>query len=281
MILSATKINSKRGELWRKQVLAGNLLLKPSQRVAPLFGFGQRIIEEQNLLVFQAINDTSAKNQNYFGGESRLLYGLDDDHDLFVILPESIRLKKNCHTSSGFGDLIIQLESLIFQKYYPTHYYYMTLVANITIPTGSANKNPNTGFGSPSFFLGIPFRYVSINWYFYNAYGVVLTTSNMGTKFGNQFLYQAGLGRSLSHSKHWILTLTLEVTGIYSQKNKCNFVINQNSGGNVMWLGPNLWASNERIILHGGFQFAITQQLFGKQNKNIFRMAALFGYKFN
>lgn len=78
IILSATKINSKREELWRQQVLAGNLLLKPSQRVAPLFGFGQRIIEEQNLLLFQPIDDTLAQNQNYFGGESRLLYGLID-----------------------------------------------------------------------------------------------------------------------------------------------------------------------------------------------------------
>ena len=236
----------------------------------------------------QAIDYTLNKNQSYLAAESRILYGLDDDHSLFIILPENIKLKSSPKPLSRIGDLLIQLESIITQRYHPTYYYYVTFITNITVPTGFKNKTPKiglaapSGFGSPTFFLGIPIRYVSIDWYFYNAYGAILTTPNAGTKFGNQFLYQAGIGRSLSHNlKHWVFCLTLELNGIYSQKDRLNFVINQNSGGNVIWLGPNIWICNETIISQTGFQFPLTQQLYGKQNKNIFRIASVFAYKFN
>ena len=94
------------------------------------------------------------------------------------------------------------------------------LVANITFPTGSSKKNPPTGFGSPSLFLGGTYYHVLVDWFVFTSHGAILTTSNHRTKIGDQFLYQFGFGRTIPSPEGWIYAWMIEIDGQYNKKNR-------------------------------------------------------------
>lgn len=180
----------------------------------------------------------------------------------------------------GVSDLLFQVESVLYAKYEFSYLYYSTFVFNITLPTGSPSKTPSTGLGAPSFFFGITAGYLSIDWYLYNSYAIEIPLYYVASKHGRTYLYQAGIGHNLKHSKKWIFCLTLEGNGYYSQRDITNFTKDKNSGGNTFYLGPNIWIANERLAIQSGFQFAVADHLFGKQPRNLFRAGALVGWKF-
>ena len=157
----------------------------------------------------------------------------------------------------------------------------ITLVADIAFPTGSAYKMLHTGFGAPSFFLGFTASHTNTDWYPFMSVGAVLPTSHKGTKFGNQFLYQCGLGKNIRYRPNkWILNWMIELDGMYSQRNRIAGTIDQDSGGNTLLLGPSLWFSTQKFIAQGGISWVIAQHLFGIQDKDRYFIAANFGWKF-
>lgn len=277
------KIYCRKSERWKKQIRLGNLLLPVSQRPAPLFGFGQLIVEENDLLLYLESRYKTARNpksKSMARISPQILYGISDMQVLYLVFPQYIFNKKYKDVSHGPSDIIFQVESVLHWNYQYRYLNYSTFVFNITLPTGSAIKKPPTGLGAPSFFFGITMAHLSVDWYIYNSYAIDVPTDSIISKDGKTFYYQAGLGRNLKYSKKWIYCLTFELTGYYSQKNKINSVKDNNSGGNIVYLGPNCWIANKRIAIQPGFQFVITQQLFGKQIKELFRGSILLGYKF-
>jgi hypothetical protein len=111
--------------------------------------------------------------------------------------------------------------------------------------------------------------------------GVSLPTSSEQTRFGNQFLYQWGVGRNiLSRPSEFIFTGMIELTGLYGGKNKIKGKVDSNSGGNSLFLTPSLWISTQKFIVQLGVGFPIVQRLFGDQHKNHYLLAANFGWTF-
>lgn len=145
---------------------------------------------------------------------------------------------------------------------------------NLTLLTGSAQKQPPTGFGSPSFFIGSTLSRMYVDWFAFASPGVVLTTRHNDTKFGNQFLYQGGFGRHLINIKGWMI----EGDGQYSQRNKINGGIDFNSGGNVVYVTPSLWVSSKKLIVQLGVGLPVTQNLYGNQTKDSYLLVANLGW---
>jgi hypothetical protein len=137
----------------------------------------------------------------------------------------------------------------------------------MTFSTGSINKNPPTGFGSPSFFLGGTYYRTSIDWLVFTSHGVILTTSRHRIKAGDQFLYQFGLGRNIPSSNDRIYAWILEVDGQYNKKNKVFGNLDTNSGGNAIFITPSFWISSKDLLFQAGVSFPVIQNLFGQQNK--------------
>jgi len=153
-------------------------------------------------------------------------------------------------------------------------------VTNITVPTGSVKKNPPTGFGSPSLFLGGTYYHVLVDWFVFTSQGAVLTCSDHGTKFGDQFLYQFGLGRNIPSPEGWIYAWMVEIDGQYNKKNRIDGVIDHDSGGNVIYATPSLWISSEEMLLQFGVSFPINQNLFGHQRKFDYALNFNFAWSF-
>lgn len=263
------------------QFKIGNLAVSGSQQPGSLIGFGQNIVNKKDIQSFLYTNCLHGKHKNFTEVIPSILYGIRNDLSLFVQLPIAAQFSSNGRHSSGIQDLSLQLEYAWHATEKETYTNQCTLVTALFLPTGNDHKEPTTGFGSPSFFLGLTAYHIGTEWYYYASPAVLVTTHHKKSKAGNQYLYQAGFGKNIAYkTDQWILTWLLEFTGTYTQKRKLDGVIDQNSGGNVILLTPSLWFSTEKLIFQCGIAPVVYQHNFGTQLKNSFQFTCNIGWKF-
>ncbi len=245
----------------------GNFALPTSQQPAALFGFGGNINDKNEVQLYFFGDYFFGKNKTMVDLIPSVLFGITDEWSIFFNFPWTPILRDGHHKSEGLEDFFIQLEYAFYNKSTYTYVDQATVVTNITCPTGSSKKNPPTGFGSPSLFLGATYYHVRVNWFLFTSHGAILTSAENGTKFGDQFLYQFGLGRNIPSPEGWIYAWMVEIDGEYNKKNRINRSIDNNSGGNVLYATPSIWISSKELIFQFGVSVPINQNLFGKQHK--------------
>lgn len=244
----------------------GNFALPMSQQPAALFGFGGNIIDKDELQLYCFADAFSGRNRLVTDVIPSVLYGITNKLSVFVNFPFTPRLKSGGQRSQGLEDFFTQLEYAFYEKVTPMYQDQATIVGNFTVPTGSVRKTPQTGFGSPSFFLGGTFYRVYVDWFLFTSQGVELMTWHRGTKISNQYLYQFGIGRNFPSPEGWIYAWMLELDGQYGNRNRIRGEKDPNSGGNVIYATPSLWISNKNLLLQCGFSFPVTQHWYGNQN---------------
>lgn len=245
----------------------GNFALRESQQPSGLFGFGGNIIAEGEIQLYLFADDFVGKRKTTVDIIPSVLFGVTDYFSILFNFPFTPYLKDDCHRSSGWEDCSVQLEYAFYAKSTSTYTDQATIVGNVTFPTGSTHKNPPTGFGSPSIFIGATYYRTYVDWILFTSQGGILTTSDHGTKFGDQFLYQFGIGKNLPSPPGWIYAWMLELDGEYNKKNRFHGKIDHNSGGNVIYVTPSVWVSSNELLVQFGVSLPINQHLFGKQNK--------------
>lgn len=258
----------------------GNFSLPTSQQPAALFGFGGNIIEKSEVQLYFFADEFVGKDKLVTDLIPSVLFGITDDWSIFFNAPFTPIMKDDGHRSSGLEDFFIQLEYAFYNKKTVDYEDQATIVENITFPTGSVKKDPPTGFGAPSLFLGGTFYRTYIEWVFFTEHGAVLTTSDHGTKIGDQFLYQFGFGKTFATPPGYIYAWMFEVDGQYSKKNRIHGDIDPNTGGNFIYATPSLWISSKEFLLQFGISFPITQNLFGNQKKIDYALNFNFAWSF-
>lgn len=251
----------------------GNFSLLPSQQPGMLFGFGGNIIDKGEIQLFLFADEFVGRNKLTIDVLPGILFGVTDDFSIFFNFPFTPLLKDGKDRSSGMEDFFVQLEYAFYNKSTYSYVDQATLVSNVTCPTGSTHKNPWTGFGAPSFFIGSTYTRTTIDWVMFAAPGAILTTSDHGTKAGEQFLYQLGLARNIPSPCGWIYAWMLEIDGQYFKRNRVHGKLDPDSGGNSIFVTPSLWISSKEMIIQFGVSVPINQNLFGHQRK--------FDYAFN
>ncbi len=247
----------------------GNFSVPSVTQMGPLVSFGQLVIGENAFL--PEFSGTYAHSHDGYENviAPHAVYGIRDDLSILAAFPFTLRSHSGSSHSSGIDDIFLQLEYAYFAKSARDHAVQGTLVGNIQFPTGSSSKDPPTGAGSYSYFMGTTFAFLSINWYAFASPGVNLTTTHHRTKFGNSYLYQAGLARYIKQlsPRGWIFDLMIEFDGIYQSKDKIHGINDPDSGGNTILATPSIWMSSKRWIIQWGISFPILQNLNGHQDK--------------
>lgn len=243
-----------------------NFALKMSQQPGPLVSFGENIVDRGDLQFFTAA-DAFIGNDSYSTEFiPGFLYGVTDRFSLFFNVPVSPGNKEGRHHSSGLEDIFFQPEYAFLLKKTEDSMDQATLVFNVTFPTGSSHKNPPTGFGSPSFFIGATYNHMETKWFVFFQPGAVITTSHHGTKFGNQYLYQAGYEMIIwGKPEKMIFAWMVEVDGTFSERDRFHGKTNRNSGGNIIYVTPSLWYSDKRFLVQAGPGFPVVQSHHGHQ----------------
>lgn len=285
----------------------GNFSLPSSQQPGPLIGFGQNIIDQNELQLGLNAGKFSAFGINTNAIAPYLLYGITNRFSIYFALPVDLNKKQKQEHSLGLDDAILQLEYAFYVNTTAVLLNQATIVGNISIPSGSPTKKPATGLGSPSFFLGTTLSRMYVDWFVFTAYGATFTTAYKKLKAGNSFLYQGGIGRNiLTIDSQCLFALLLEVDGQYTGKdhlgssavmpidtilkisyNISNFKanlkgteqfspankFNPNSGGNEVFVVPSLLFATRKFTAQLGVGFPITQHLFGNQQHSDYLVA--------
>lgn len=258
----------------------GNFSLPASQQPAALFGFGGNIIDKDEIQFYFFADDFRGRRKTTSDLIPSILYGITETWTVFFNAPFTPAMRDGHHRSSGLEDFFIQLEYAFYNHSTVDYVDEATLVGNVTFPTGSIHKNPPTGFGSPSLFLGTTYYRTWVDWFAFTAHGAILPGSDHGTKFGDQFLYQFGVGRNFASPEGWIYAWMVELDGQYNKRNRIKGTIDKNSGGNVLYLTPSLWVSSKEILVQWGVSLPLNQNLFGKQHKFDYAINFNFGWSF-
>lgn len=261
-------------------VVLGNFALPVSQQPGPFVSFGENILAQGQVQLFLFADVFMGRNSYSTDVLPSILYGITDELYFFFSVPFSPGNKDRDQHSAGFEDIFAQLEYAFYTSNGSDTVDQATVVANITFPTGSSTKNPPTGFGSSSFFIGATFNHMGIDWFFFTSPGAILTTSKHGTKFGDQLLYQFGLGRNIPSPAGWIFAWMLEFDGTFAWKDKIKGATNPNSGGNTIYATPSIWISSKNIILQVGVGYPVVQHLFGSQSRKFLSFDVNFGVTF-
>lgn len=262
----------------KKPPPVGNFILPNSQHPAPLVSFGQHIISKNEIQLFLFADNYVGINSHYIDLVPGFLYGITDNFSALFDIPFAASYKAGNTYSAGFKDIPVQFEYAFYNMSTSDYVNQATIVGSINFPTGSINKQPPTGAGASSFFLGTTFNRTYVNWFFFASPGVLLTIAKNGTKSGNSYLYQAGLGRNISDRKGWLLAWMIEINGTYTVQNRIKGIINSNSGGNQIFVTPSLWASTKKLILQIGLGFPATQHLYGNQTRDTYLLVANMGW---
>lgn len=258
----------------------GNLSLPPSQQPGALFSFGGNIIDKGEVQLFLFTDEFVGTHRLLFEGFPGAIYGITDDLSLLLTVPFAPTIREKHHKSRGLLDCAAQLE-YAFYNHSTIHYVdQATVVANVTCPTGSWKKVPPTGFGAPSFFLGGTFYRYYIDWFMFTSNGVILPTAHQKTHFGNQFLYQCGIGRTLPSPPGWLCAWSVEFDGQYSRKNRIRGSMDSNSGGNAIFITPSLFAATRDVLIQFGISVPVNQNYFGKQYKFDYALNFTFAWSF-
>lgn len=252
-----------------KPLPIGNFSVPTVTQLAPLVSFGQLLIGEKALL--PQLTGTYARGHHNYADviAPNFIYGIRDDLSLFFSVPFTPRSRLDSSYSSGIKDILLQFEYGFYNKSCRDYTQQTTVVANVQFPTGSSSKNPPTGAGACSYFLGFTNAYLSNNWFAFFSPGINITTTHHGTKFGNTYLYQWGFARYIERlsPQGWIFDLMIEFDGTYANKDKIQGKTDPNSGGNVIFATPSIWLSSKRWVFQFGIGFPIVQNLNGHQDK--------------
>lgn len=269
-----------------EQIKSGNFALLPSQQPGPLISFGQNMLDQHDLQFFCYSTDLIGDNSNLTSIIPEFLYGIRDNFSILFELPIASVFQVNDEVYQGLQDILVQLEyAVVDQVTYETTTQ-VTLVGNVTFPTGGKPSIHQQNFGSLSFhgvtfFAGTTISHMTTVWYPFVSVGAQITTTGQNTKLGNQILYQAGFGRNISSKPDkYIFNVLIEFDGTYKEKNQNNRIIDQNSGGNQILLGPSCWFSTPHFTFQAGASWVVYQKLNGVQNKNSYCLAIDLGYKF-
>lgn len=246
----------------------GNFALSPSQQPVPLIGFGENIIESNQIQIYLSGDAYIGKKKHSIDLIPSVLYGITDRFSVFFNVPIAASYMENQNRSAGLEDLFLQFEYAIYTKNSSCSSDQITIVANVSFPTGSSQKSPATGFGAVAYFIGATYNRTWVNWFVFTAYGAELPMSHHETQFGHQFLYQFGFGRNITNAWGWIFAAMTEIDGTFYTRNRIYGNIDPNSGGNIIYLFPSFWASSQEWVIQLGLGYAVQQNLFGDQKRS-------------
>lgn len=273
----------------RVQIKEGNFALKSSQQPGPLVSFGQNMLDKGDNQFFTFVDNLVGDGKEFVVVIPTYLHGFRDNFSLYVQLPVLAQYQNNEIRLGGLQDLLVQLEWAFYDNVQFKTTKQISAVVNGTIPivsgsqTTVSNFGPKTydSYGSPTVFLGFTADYFSTTWYTFISGGTKLSATRDDVTPGKQYLYQCGLSRNIcAKADKYIFNITVEFNGTYREKEESHGMVNQNSGGNQILLGPSIWFSTPHFSFQAGISGVIYQHLYGIQNKDKYFASVEIGYKF-
>lgn len=206
---------------------------------------------------------------------TQIAYGFTDFFGIQIFIPVFLRNFSDGQNTKGLGDILLDLQ---WRFVYNPHYVLLFETA-LSCPTGSTEKQPVLGTGNYMPFFGLSSLY-SGDWLVDCEIDIITPIKRNNRKAGNQVVWEMIFGRRIKFKKDSDSNFyfALLVDGFYNGQNRINGVIDENSGGTLIILGPLMewWRNNMRI--QAGFEVPVVQNLFGNQIKFDFNTYLAFAF---
>lgn len=258
----------------------GNFSLPGSQQPGPLIAFGGNILEQGQTQIGLGVEIIKGRHQSEQVLTPTFVYAVTDRFSLTAEVPVVMRAKEFDARSSSVGDALLQFESAFYTHANANYEEEATLVTGFSLPTGDKDAVPATGLGTNSYFLGATFTRTYEQWLWFATLGTQLSSQIEDTKAGKAYLYEFGFGKTFcTLPGAGLLAWVIEFDGAYTRKEETHseefgWEKDGNSGGNVIFLTPSLFAASRNLAFQLGAGFPIVQQINGVQNKNHYLLAA-------
>lgn len=252
----------------------GNFLLPPTQRLGPILGIGQLVLDKNDFLAFMYVDYLKGKLRRSNEISLSFVYGINQQTSVYVNLPAVSRLQDGVTCYTGLRDINVQFEYAFWTRGTKTSVEQATVLINLgLVPTGKPGL-PLGRYGNSGIVLGATYNHMDALWYYYGDIGLYFRTRNQpNVKSPPLFIYQAGFGANIGNPGGTILAWLVECSGTYSGRDKHNGIIDCNSGGNQILFGPTVYLATERTSVHVGGYLPVVQNLFGNQRKDSYFIA--------
>lgn len=206
---------------------------------------------------------TKAKENKELLWEIGLTYGLTDSLGIEFFVPILLKNTINGNSSRGISDCVSNIQWTFFDQ----KENIASIQGGIKFPTGNTSKNPRTGTGTYDATIEFLAIHSSEKWFASLDIDTRITTQRKGKKPGNIFAYEILFGKifHLNHNPNSTIYFNLDLFGIYHQPDKNNTIIDEDSGGTVIFFGPLVSYSYKNFLVEFSFQVPIAQNLFGNQ----------------
>lgn len=239
----------------------------------PVFSLGPETIYKGGVGIETEIEYEKSDSNREVNLHEEIIYGLREDLSLTAKLPFILDKKETDSTSSGFGDFALRGKFRFYKKDYFGAQDKAAFIGGIKFPTGDEDEKPSLGTGSFDYLLGLTAGHESLKWYYFGTVRYWINAENGTTEKGDKFLYDIAFGLRPVLKEYYEpdLVLLLELSGEYRNKDTVSGVKDDDSGGNILYLGPTFLWSYRNWMVKGGIQLPVYQDLNGDQEDEDFR----------
>lgn len=239
---------------------------------------GPAVVAQKGLLQFEQISDLLKGNGiTDFSWRLEISYGISEKLGFRAIIPSILKLKDEELNTKSFGDIFILFDWYFFR----TKEVIASFISGLKLPT--ASKQITAIFSSQSLDLPLEFQmiYNVENWYAESDFfALIKLKARKKIKFGDVYTFAYALGPKYNFlNPRYFETFYLvgRMSGLHVRSRFVEGVPDDNSGGTLFLLGPDITLANNHLVLRGLFQLPILNRPFGVQNVADFR--ALFSIK--
>jgi len=205
---------------------------------------------------------------------TEIIYGMTPDLSFTAQIPvvyrvfeQTISGVRKKRSSSGLGDIALCSKYRFWRRDTLGVQQSAAVVLGIKLPTGDDEADLPLGTGSTDWLFGLTAEHEGRRLYLFGDLRYRLNTEADNRTEGDLFFYDIAVGFRpiLTNYDQLDLVLLMEANGEIAQKDHRAEKEDPDSGGEILWLGPNFLLSYRNLMLKGGIRFPIIQNLNGTQ----------------
>lgn len=192
-----------------------------------------------------------------------------------VTTPFVLQMKEdNLKTERGLGKIQVFTDI----RWFLERSFASILRCGLELPTATINDSAMIGFNTPDFILQLEQIFLSRYWFIDFALLSLIPTKDPKRQRGIQFGHRLDFSRQFYFGDEPEINILVGIimNSAYGGKNTLFDVIDQNSGGFTLLLGPLFSISRKDLLWDIRPSFPISQNLFSKQAKTKYVLATSF-----
>jgi hypothetical protein len=235
----------------------------------PVFGVGPETIYEGGVGVEVGWDFEDEGDERTAVLDTELIYGVTPNFSLTVASLQVLRRHTDDGTRSGLGDMLVRGKLQVWKRDRLNASEKLTLIAGLTLPTGSEHGSVPLGSGSFDPVFGIAAGHESRTWYAFGSIRYLLRTRHDGLNRGDRIFYEvaAGLRPWRTGYLEPDLVILLEFNGLATAQDRDRAGAISSTGRNVGWLGPTALLSYRNLMTKAGIQFPVYANRRGSQER--------------